>query len=120
MVWVESSRPGKRLRSVLSARFRGGGTHHPESPLHALLMFPNFKSDDWYVFVFTATEFSGELIDSPEGRLEWIEDRWMSGPNLWESAHIFFPWIEKGEFFSAKFEYEGDIMRGYDVVFPRF
>ena len=35
----------------------------------------NFKGNDWYVFVFTATEFSGELIDSPEGRLEWIPDQ---------------------------------------------
>ena len=46
--------------------------HNPR--LYGLLMFPNFKGNDWYVFVFTATEFSGELIDSPEGKLEWIED----------------------------------------------
>src|SRR5574339_1276266 len=39
-----------------------------------LLMFPEFKGNDWYVFVFTATKFSGELIDSPEGRLMWIPD----------------------------------------------
>ena len=39
-----------------------------------LLMFPNFKGDDWYVFVFTTSEFTGELIDSPEGKLEWISD----------------------------------------------
>jgi hypothetical protein len=35
-----------------------------------LLVFPKFKGNDWYVFAFTATEFRGELIDSPEGRLE--------------------------------------------------
>ena len=35
--------------------------------LHGLLMFPNFKGNDWYVFVFTATEFGGEITDdSPE------------------------------------------------------
>ena len=46
-----------------------------ENPkLHGLVMFPNFKGNDWYVFVFTATEFIGELIDSPEGKLQWIED----------------------------------------------
>jgi hypothetical protein len=43
--------------------------------LCGLLMFPNFKGDDWYVFVFIATEFSGELIDSHEGKLEWIPDK---------------------------------------------
>ena len=36
--------------------------------LHGLLMFPDFKGDDWYVFAFTASEFEGELIDSPRGQ----------------------------------------------------
>lgn len=82
-----------------------------------LLMFPKFKGNDWYVFVFTATEFTGELIDSPEGNLEWILDANLLGLNLWQSDHIFFPWIEEGKFFSAKFEYEGDEMHGYEVIF---
>lgn len=85
--------------------------------LHGLLTFPNFRGVDWYVFVFTATEFSGELIDSPEGKLEWIPDEQLAGLNRWESDHIFLPWIEEGKFFSAKFEYEGDVMQRYDVTF---
>jgi len=83
-----------------------------------LLMFPNFKGNDWYVFVFTATEFIGDLIDSPEGRLEWIPDDKLLDLNLWESDHIFFPWIENGKFFSARFEYDGEVMKGYEVTFP--
>ena len=85
--------------------------------LCGLLMFPNFKGNDWYVFVFTATEFSGELIDSPEGKLEWIPDEKILDLELWESDHIFMPWIREGKFFSAKFEYDGDEMRGNNVVF---
>jgi 8-oxo-dGTP diphosphatase len=85
--------------------------------LHGLLIFPNFKGNDWYVFVFTATEFSGEFIDSPEGHLEWIQDEKLLNLKLWESDHIFLPWIREDKFFSAKFEYEGDVMKGYDVVF---
>ena len=80
-------------------------------------MFPKFKGNDWYVFVFTAAKFSGELIDSPEGRLEWIPDEKILDLNLWESDHIFMPWIREGKLFSAKFEYETDHMSGYDVVF---
>jgi 8-oxo-dGTP diphosphatase len=93
----------------------GLSIHNPK--LRGLLMFPNFKGNDWYVFVFTATEFSGELIDSPEGELEWIRDEKMLSLNLWESDHIFFPWIQDAKFFSAKFEYEADKMKGYEVVF---
>ncbi len=85
--------------------------------LHGLLMFPGFKGDDWYVFVFIAREFAGALIDSPEGRLEWIPDEKLTTLNLWESDHIFMPWIGAGKFFSAKFIYNGDQMQSYEVSF---
>ena len=85
--------------------------------LHGLFMFPNFKENDWYVFVYTAMEFTGALIDSPEGSLEWIPDEQLTSLNLWESDPIFFPWIAEGRFFSAKFDYEGDTMQGHSVVF---
>jgi len=86
--------------------------------LCGLLMFPNFKGNDWYVFVFTATEFiSDELIDSPEGNLEWIPDEKVLDLPLWESDQIFMTWIRENKFFSAKFEYDGDKMRGHQVIF---
>ena len=85
--------------------------------LHGLLMFPNFKDADWYVFVFTARDFEGELIDSPEGELEWIPDEELTSLNLWSSDQVFFPWLENGNFFSAKFIYEGEEMQSYEVTF---
>lgn len=86
--------------------------------LHGLLLFTNFKGNDWYVFVFTAREFSGELsASSPEGRLEWVDDDKLTRLNLWESDLIFLPWLEAGKFFSAKFEYDGDTMLGHEVNF---
>lgn len=85
--------------------------------LHGLLLFTNFKGNDWYVFVYTAHEFTGELIETREGTLEWIRDDEITSLNLWASDHIFLPWLEEGKFFSAKFEYDGDKMRGYNVVF---
>lgn len=90
-----------------------------QSPrLCGLLTFPNFKGNDWYVFVFTANQFSRELLESsPEGHLEWIEDEQLLNLNLWESDHIFLPWIAAGKFFSAKFDYDGDTMQGYAVTF---
>ena len=93
----------------------GLSIHNPK--LCGLLVFPKFKGDDWYVFVYTASDFTGELIDSPEGRLEWIPDDQILSLNLWESDHIFMPWIKEGKFFSAKFEYEGDKMRKHNVFF---
>ena len=85
--------------------------------LCGLLIFPKFKGNDWYVFVFRASNFTGELIDSPEGKLEWIPDDRILDLNLWESDHIFMPWLKNGVFFSAKFNYDGDKMIGYEVNF---
>ena len=88
-----------------------------ENPrLRGLLMFPGFKGDDWYVFVFTATEFDGELKENGEGYLKWIPDAEMESLPLWPSDHIFFPWLREEKFFSAKFVYEGEEMKGYEVV----
>ena len=102
---------------MLREIFEGSGLSIQNPELCGLLIFPKFKGNDWYVFVFTATDFSGELIDSPEGKLEWIPDEKILDLNLWQSDHIFMPWIQDGKFFSAKFDYEGDVMCAYDVVF---
>ena len=58
------------------------GIVDPGSEILRTVAFTNFKGNDWYVFVFTADEFSGELIDSPEGRLEWIPDEKLLELNL--------------------------------------
>lgn len=85
--------------------------------LHGLVMFPGFKDNDWYVFVFTATGFSGELIDSPEGDLRWVPDAEFADLPLWPSDRIFLPWLEGEKFFAATFVYEGDEMKKYRVDF---
>jgi len=100
---------------IREVREESGFLSNPK--LHGLLMFPKFKGDNWYVFVFTAHKFTGEIIDSPEGRLEWIPDDKLTSLNLWESDQIFFPWLEGESFFSAKFVYVDDQMQNYEVTF---
>lgn len=102
---------------VIREVFEESGLTIRNPKLCGLLMFPKFKGNDWYVFVFTAMEFSGELIDSRESKLEGSPDEKILDLNLWKSDHIFMPWIHEGKLFSAKFEYDGDDMRGYSVVF---
>jgi 8-oxo-dGTP diphosphatase len=67
--------------------------------------------------VFTATQFEGALIDSPEGNLKWIHDPELTSLPLWGSDPIFFPWLEKPGVFSAKFDYDGEKMLGHSVSF---
>lgn len=85
--------------------------------LRGLLMFPGFKNDDWYVFVYTATNFRGDLKENEEGYLQWVPDFELESLPLWPSDHYFLSWIREGKFFSAKFQYEGDEMKDYSVTF---
>ena len=90
-----------------------------KSPImKGFITFPNFDGvDDWYVFVFVFKEFEGELIDSPEGHLEWINNDKLTELNLWEGDKIFLPWLFQDKFFSAKFDYENGKFVDYSVDF---
>ena len=85
---------------------------------HGLLLFAGFKADDWYVWVFSADHFTGQLLgNSDEGHLMWIPDKELLSLNLWPSDLIFLPWVNTGQIFSARFQYHGDEMLGHDVAF---
>ncbi len=86
--------------------------------MHGFITFPMFDGKkDWYVFVFTAREFEGELIDSHEGKLEWIPDNKLLELNLWEGDRTFIPWLFEEKFFSAKFIYENGNLITHEVNF---
>ncbi len=86
--------------------------------MHGFITFPMFDGkDDWYVFLFTADKFTGELIDSSEGKLAWIEDEKLLDLNLWDGDRIFIPWLFGNKFFSAKFNYFNGKFIDYSVNF---
>lgn len=86
--------------------------------LHGFITFPLFDGvHDWYVFVYSAESFEGELIDSNEGVLKWIPDAELFDLNLWEGDKTFIEWMLEGKFFSAKFTYNDGRLKDYSVVF---
>ena len=61
-----------------------------------------------YMFLYTASGLSGELIDCDEGELVWIEKSKVYDLNLWEGDRIFFRLLEtRHDFFSLKLVYDG-------------
>ena len=89
-----------------------------EPRLRGVMSFPEFKdNEDWLVFLFTADQFEGEMIESDEGELEWIKDEDLLGLNLWEGDKYFFKWLEDDKFFSAKFCYKNKKLIKHSVVF---
>lgn len=86
--------------------------------LKGFLTFPQFANhQDWYAFVYVIDVFEGELIDSPEGVLHWINDSDLTNLNLWEGDRVFLPWLDQPGFFSAKFVYEDGNYIDHEVVF---
>ncbi|MBU1099429.1 MAG: 8-oxo-dGTP diphosphatase [Bacteroidetes bacterium] len=75
--------------------------------MKGFISFPKFdKVNDWQVFVFVIDDFDGELIDCPEGELDWIPNNKLTDLNLWEGDKHFIPWLFQNKFFSSKFIYE--------------
>lgn len=86
--------------------------------LRGILTFPKFKdNEDWYVFLFTAKEFEGELIESQEGTLQWIDDTEIFNLNLWEGDKLFLKWLEDNRLFSGKLVYENGRLIENRVIF---
>jgi 8-oxo-dGTP diphosphatase len=86
--------------------------------LKGILTFPGFANDeDWYAFVFVATDLRGELIDSPEGDLAWIEDERLTELTLWAGDLVFLPWLVRPGFFSGKFVYRNGELVEHSVAF---
>jgi 8-oxo-dGTP diphosphatase len=99
--------------------FEESGLTVTNPQLKGIITFPMFdQKDDWYVFMFTASQYSGTLIDSPEGELRWIEDDKLKQLNLWEGDLLFLDWLgENAPFFSAKFIYNNGKLESHQVDF---
>jgi len=71
-----------------------------------------FVSDVWeteYMHLFTASGFTGELLDCGEGELAWIPKEAVLGLKLWEGDKLFLERLmSDSEFFSLKVVYEGE------------
>ena len=88
-----------------------------EPRLKGILTFPGFANDvDWYAFVFVAKDFRGQITESSEGYIHWIDDSDLLELELWEGDRIFLPWLEKPGFFSGKFVYKEGVLKEHEVV----
>ena len=60
-----------------------------------------------YMCLYTSDDFSGELIDCDEGKLEWVKKSEFKKLNFWEGDYVFLDLIEKNSpFFSLKLVYK--------------
>lgn len=71
-----------------------------------------FLSDQWeseYMYLYTATGYTGEQIVCNEGDLVWVPKSEVLNLKLWEGDKIFLRLLDEDKgFFSLKLRYEGD------------
>ena len=111
----------------------GGGFEHGESPeecalretreetgltltdcrFRGIVTFDCEGQETLYMHLFTASGWTGELIDGDEGELEWVPKEKVYDLPIWEGDKIFFRLLEQERpFFSLKLSYDrGDVLR---------
>lgn len=81
--------------------------------------FVTFVSDKWeteYMFLYTATDYEGEITDCDEGELEWVDKIDVLKLNLWEGDRVFLRLLtEEAGMFSLKLRYEGEKLVEYSL-----
>lgn len=64
------------------------------------------KWEDELCFVYTCDSFVGEMKQSSEGYLEWIDKDKIFDLTLWEGDRYFLPKVINHEFFNVKLSYD--------------
>ena len=77
-----------------------------------IVTFVSDDSEAEYMHLFTSKDFSGEMRECDEGKLEWVKIDKIESLELWEGDKIFLRLLkEKTPFFSLKLVYKnGDLV----------
>ena len=89
--------------------------------LRGILTFPNdYNDEDWYVFLFLANDFSGDLKQSNEGDLAWVNKDKLDDLPMHEGDRCFIKLLqeEKGVF-SIKYNYDNGVLKDYQIYHYR-
>ena len=77
--------------------------------LRGIITFVSDVAETEYMYLFTANEYTGQIIECNEGKLEWIEKKNLMDLNLWEGDKVFLKLLGQDyPFFSLKLEYSGE------------
>lgn len=84
--------------------------------LRSIITYISTTWETEYIYLFTAEQFAGDLIECDEGDLQWIDKKEITKLAMWEGDKIFVEKIQKSKnFFTIKFEYDGEKLIKYDL-----
>lgn len=89
--------------------------------MRGMIFFPKFfKNEDWIMFVFVCDNYDGDMIDSNEGTLKWIDNDKIAQLEMWDGDSIFLEWMKEDTFFSARMVYDNQKLKDYTVSKYKF
>lgn len=96
------------------------GLELTEYELRGIVTFVSDIYETEYMFLYTASGYSGELIeDCDEGILKWVPIDDVCSLNLWEGDRIFLRLLAEGKKnFSLKLVYRGDELVSEELTLP--
>ena len=72
---------------------------------------PNDMAEGEYMYLFTADDFEGELIECNEGDLQWVSRDFLDQLPKWEGDQIFLDLIwQDAPFFLLTLRYDGNTL----------
>lgn len=87
------------------------GLQLTEYRLRGVITFVSDQFPTEYMFLYTATGFTGQMIACDEGDLEWVPIDRIEQLPIWEGDKIFLRLLREGEeFFSLKLCYQGETL----------
>ena len=106
---------------LLREVYEEAGVTLTEFKLRGVVTFSTVEKDptnSFCIFIFTASNYTGEIGECNEGELSWIDNDKILDLNLWEGDRLFWSWLlEDKPFFSANFVYDKDKLVKNDVIF---
>ena len=71
-----------------------------------------------YMYLYTCTDFTGEMTECDEGELKWIRKDSMKELNLWEGDRIFIDLVHNNApYFFLTLNYNNDELMDYSLEF---
>ena len=100
------------LREVLEET----GLYLTEYKLRGIVTFISDIWEDECMFLYTASEYQGELRECDEGDLMWVPKTEVMLLNTWEGDKIFLDLLmNQTGFFELKLIYEGNVLKKHKV-----
>lgn len=95
------------------------GLHIAHPKLKGILTFADYKlaGETWHVFVYTATDFSGQLKENEEGTLSWVSVDQVPQLKMQPADRHFIKWLDENKLFSAKFTFKENEIASQEVRF---